>query len=121
MIRASLAENVPPPRLAATYPESNDSSSTGMVPIPDYHLPQPDDSRPAVRIHKVAEGDTLALLAERYLGSADRAMEIFALNREVLPVPDALPIGVELRIPPRSSPAPSGEKMLQRPLIPIQR
>jgi len=53
----------------------------------------------AVRMHKVVDGDTLEALAERYLGCADRAGEIYQLNRDRLLSPELLPIGVELRIP----------------------
>jgi phage tail protein X len=53
------------------------------------------------RTHTVVDGDTLAALAERYLGSPGRALEIYNANRFLLPSPDVLPIGVELRIPPR--------------------
>ena len=49
--------------------------------------------------HKIVDGDTLAKLAARYLGSADRAMEIYQNNRELLSSPDLLPIGVEIGIP----------------------
>ncbi|MEN6451915.1 MAG: hypothetical protein ABFC96_15605 [Thermoguttaceae bacterium] len=52
------------------------------------------------RTHRIVDGDTLAGLAERYLGSAARANEIFAANRDVLLDPKLLPIGVTLRIPP---------------------
>jgi nucleoid-associated protein YgaU len=51
------------------------------------------------RIHKIVDGDTLGDLAARYLGSAARAMEIFAANRDLLTDPKLLPIGVELKIP----------------------
>jgi phage tail protein X len=57
------------------------------------------------RTHTVVDGDTLAALAERYLGSSGRALEIYNANRILLPSPDVLPIGVELRIPPRVPPA----------------
>jgi nucleoid-associated protein YgaU len=53
------------------------------------------------RTHKVVDGDTLVRLAERYLGSGNRYREILEANRDVLPNPDILPIGVVLRIPPR--------------------
>jgi nucleoid-associated protein YgaU len=53
------------------------------------------------RRHKIVDGDTLAALAERYLGSAARAGELFQANRDVLLDPQLLPIGVELRIPDR--------------------
>jgi nucleoid-associated protein YgaU len=49
--------------------------------------------------HKIIDGDTLASLAERYLGSASRAMEIYEANRNVLANPALLPIDVELKIP----------------------
>jgi nucleoid-associated protein YgaU len=49
--------------------------------------------------HKIVDGDSLPLLAERYLGSASRAGEIFACNRDVLSDPELLPIGSRLRIP----------------------
>ncbi|WP_146575059.1 LysM peptidoglycan-binding domain-containing protein [Botrimarina hoheduenensis] len=54
--------------------------------------------------HVVADGDTLPLLAERYLGEASRAQELFRLNDDRLDSPDLLPIGVVLRVPdePRS-------------------
>ncbi len=64
----------------------------------------------SVRAHKVVDGDTLASLAQRYLGQADRAREIFEANRDVLPGPEALPIGAVLRIPPRCPPAAEGRR-----------
>ena len=40
---------------------------------------------------------------------------------EVLRTPDALPIGIELRIPPRSAPAVRRDKMLpERPMVPVR-
>ncbi len=51
-------------------------------------------------VHKIVDGDTLRDLAQRYLGSPDRAREIFELNRDVLNDPRLLPIGGELKIPP---------------------
>ncbi len=61
----------------------------------------PTVARPAdgPQVHKIVDGDTLADLAARYLGSAARAMEIFQANRDVLADPELLPIGVELKIP----------------------
>lgn len=54
-------------------------------------------------VHRVVDGDTLVSLAERFLGSADRAAAIYELNRDRLDDPDMLPIGVELRLPARDS------------------
>jgi hypothetical protein len=55
------------------------------------------------RTHRVVDGDTLTTLANHYLGRADRYLEIFELNRDVLTNPDLLPIGAKLKIPPRQS------------------
>jgi nucleoid-associated protein YgaU len=96
--------------------------------------PETADS-PADRLvrHKIADGDTLSKLAATYLDGGDRYLEIFDLNRDVLTSPDLLPIGRELKIPPRhAKPAagglretetPSSEPQLEPPLpmMPVPR
>ncbi len=70
------------------------------------------------RTHRVVDGDTLSKLAADYLGSAERYLEIFAANRDVLKRPDLLPIGMTLKIPPRApaaSPAASEAKLVPIP------
>ena len=57
------------------------------------------EERPEEVRHVVQNSDTLEKLAKRYLGSEDRALEIFDLNRDVLDNPHLLPIDAELRIP----------------------
>jgi nucleoid-associated protein YgaU len=59
---------------------------------------------PAMRRHRVTDGDSLERLAERYLGSPERAAEIFDANRDVLTAADLLPLGRIIRIPPREEP-----------------
>jgi nucleoid-associated protein YgaU len=71
------------------------------------------------RTHTVVDGDTLAALAERYLGSPGRALEIYNANRFLLPSPDVLPIGVELRIPPVQTTAEASPANPQPPLVPL--
>lgn len=111
-VRARLEAQVLPPELARAYP--HDDARRGN------DFPPRADERPAARIHKVADGDTLAGLAQQYLGSASRAGEIFDANRGVLASPDVLPIGAELRIPPRLAPiaaeSPPARKKL---LVPV--
>lgn len=68
---------------------------------------EPAASGTPPKIHRVVDGDSLALLAERFLGSAARANEIFACNRDVLSDPELLPIGARLRIPAGPAPAQS--------------
>jgi len=60
-----------------------------------------------IRTHTIRDGDTLSYLAQHYLGSGQRHLEIFQANRDVLRHPDLLPIGVKLKIPPRERPAQS--------------
>lgn len=69
------------------------------------------------RRHRIAEGDTLTRLAEKYLGSRDRYLDLFQANAEVLFDPRLIPIGVEIVIPDRDTvvaqaapaPAPSAD------------
>jgi len=88
-----------PPDLAKSYPtggfEQTPRWGISMSPM------LPETKRPASpRTHKIVDGDTLPALAEQYLGSRERGGEIFEANRDVLPSPDLLPIGAELKIPP---------------------
>lgn len=82
------------------------------------------ETPPPLQVHKVVDGDTLADLADRYLGSKDRASAIFEANRDVLSSPQVLPIGVELKIPPAGSPppvAPPAPTVPGRPrMVPIE-
>ena len=104
VIGRSEPRDARPPTLPRSYPQgggpadSRWGASLGMRPPSAARLEE------SVRGHKVADGDTLASLAERYLGDAARSEEIYRANRDVLSRPDALPIGVTLKIPPRSPP-----------------
>ena len=90
-----------PPEIAREDPDAIRPTRSGWgTPIGLPPLPRRDDG---VRTHRIVDGDSLDRLAERYLGSADRRLEIYEANRDVLPSPELLPIGVELKIP-----APSG-------------
>lgn len=51
------------------------------------------------RLHWIVDGDTLTSIAARYLGDSGRAEDIFRANRDVLPNPELLPVGRQLRIP----------------------
>lgn len=60
--------------------------------------------RPTVqRRHRIVDGDTLDRLAEKYLGDAERAQEIYEANRGLLVDPSLLPIGEKLIIPSTGS------------------
>lgn len=82
------------PALPNSFATANQSNPTDAS---DFHS---EHSAPATSAtHKIVDGDSLPRLAEQYLGSASRADEIFACNRDVLSDPELLPIGVRLRIP----------------------
>ncbi len=102
----------PPPSLAPGYPENESPTKSRWGVSMEMMLPA---AKPAddAHSHTVVDGDTLAALAERYLGSAARAEEIYQANREVLRDPKLLPIGVELKLPPRNGRPP------QAPLVPV--
>jgi nucleoid-associated protein YgaU len=86
----------PPPELPKNYPSSTQAASTRWGASLREMLPETASAPPT---HKIIDGDSLALLAERYLGSASRAMEIYEANRNVLAQPEILPIGEVLKIP----------------------
>ncbi len=54
-----------------------------------------------LRAYVVRPGDSLSSIARRLLGSESRWREIHALNRDRVPDPNRLRVGVELRIPSR--------------------
>ena len=115
-VAASFAADVSPPRLAhRPVPLAPASSPPVAAPPAEAAVtiePKPEVSAPAFvaqplsppeeRIHIVHDGDTLERLARRYLGDESRALEIFDLNRGTLENPHWLPIGAELRLPPRA-------------------
>jgi nucleoid-associated protein YgaU len=92
-----------PPDLARSYPNSNVPGSSRWGISMGQMLPETAFPEAAPRTHKIVDGDTLAALGERYLGSKDAAGAIFAANRDVLSDPQILPIGVELKIPAAAS------------------
>lgn len=113
-------EPPPPPELARYYPPFRER----IIPPGDSFMgpdsPRSDDADAPQRTHKIVDGDTLADLAARYLGNADRCLEIYAANRDVLPSPGVLPIGVEIRIPAREEARGSSRNGLQEPgLVPV--
>ncbi len=96
MIVTPSEQPASPPELPKSYPTGGQPPATRWGSSMSEMLPESASSPPT---HKIIDGDSLALLAERYLGSASRASVIFAANRYVLSQPEILPIGVELKIP----------------------
>lgn len=88
------------------------SSALPMLPV-SFQVKESDESHRAPwqppklaegpsappREHRIRKLDTLEDLAERFLGSKDRADEIFEANRNVLKDRHILPLGAAIRIP----------------------
>ena len=111
-----LEDNGLPPELPEMYHPLIESSAPRVAPGPAPVPPTPrslqlEEPRvrirseepappPRTRMHRIADGDTLARIAQRYWNDATLAEALIAANRDRLSSPDPLPIGVELRIPP---------------------
>ncbi len=131
IVLAPDAAEMPPPRGSDRFmpamsernrPSPEDHASWGTaagVGMPNLHASADAGQDAAPRTHTVIDGDTLSSLAARYLGEADRYLEIYQWNSDVLANPDVLPIGQILRIPPRNSPRPTESQVIERPLVPI--
>lgn len=89
------------------------------VKMPELRSPPGGNEDRATRTHTVVDGDTLPDLARRYLGAAERYLEIYQWNSDVLANPDVLPIGQLLRIPSRTPEASEPAEVIERPLVPI--
>lgn len=62
--------------------------------------PRQPPARPSQpRIHVVVRGDTLFSLAQRYYNSRSKWRDIYDANRDQLPNPNSLQIGMSLKIP----------------------
>jgi nucleoid-associated protein YgaU len=100
--------SIPPPSVASP-PISKPARPMDMltgVPlfegggaVPQLARNYPPAEQPKLVEHRVIDGDTLPALAQRYLGDASRAVEIFEANRDVLADPELLPIGAILKMP----------------------
>jgi len=60
--------------------------------------PSASEQSPA-RPHTVAAGESLSKIAEAQLGTSERWLEIFALNRDAIADPDLIDVGQALAIP----------------------
>jgi nucleoid-associated protein YgaU len=97
----------PPATSAALEPAAGGDSGERIAAYrfayPSVSVPPPTEDSPAeespVIRYVIHEGDSLAKLAQRYLGDESRALELFDHNRQTLENPYLLPIGAEIEIP----------------------
>ena len=95
---------------SAVRPQTRGESGDSTLSHDDEENAPIDDAEPVGITHTVRPGDTLSSIALQHLGGSSRYAEVFELNRDLLASPDALQIGMELKIPPKvvaraSSPA----------------
>lgn len=116
------AVSAPSPPMANHEEQASWGTAAGVT-MPELRLRRAGDDHPAPRTHTIVDGDTLQELARRYLGQADRYLEIYQWNHDVLANPDVLPIGQLLRIPPRTppdtEPRTEAAQAVERPLVPV--
>jgi nucleoid-associated protein YgaU len=113
VVTASAAEPINPPpgpsavQVSFTSPSPEDGPASRLQVVVQEAASEDDDGP---RTHTIIDGDSLAKLAERFLGDARLSDEIYQANRDVLKSPDLLPIGVDIKLPPRpfaqAAPAP---------------
>ena len=60
----------------------SNSAAGNPGPLVDMNVPE--------QTHTIIDGDTLQSLSQQYLGRADRYLELFQYNRDVLRNPDVL-------------------------------
>ncbi|MBN1854519.1 MAG: LysM peptidoglycan-binding domain-containing protein [Pirellulales bacterium] len=98
-------ESIIPPSLPSRFPRGAPVQYGPRPVFGSIFFQQDPDSSAATNskasptVHRVRDGDTLSKLAERYLGDADRADEIYEWNRDRIENPELLPIGIDLRLP----------------------
>jgi nucleoid-associated protein YgaU len=97
----ALENLAPPPALPVSFQPSPPPQQPNDW-RPDAALKPAVKPRPP-RPYRIRDRDTLELIAERLLGDRQRAGEVFEANRNVLPRPDLLPVGVTILLPPREN------------------
>jgi nucleoid-associated protein YgaU len=97
---AKTAASVADPGEAAATTVPTRLAARPWTPQPP---PERDKDPTPSRTHRIRDGDTLDLLAERYYGDRGLAVEIFQWNRAVMNRPDLLPVGKTIELPPQSA------------------
>ena len=99
-----------PPQLASSF-----ESFAGTVPVA-VEATEPLSKRDEPeRRHRIADGDTLETIAERYLGKRSEWRSIYAHNDGVLTDPAVLPIGKEIKIPAAAASASEDDHLVPIP------
>lgn len=81
-----------------------DSDHSSVKPVQPHKSATRDSetAQASLQTHVIQSGDSLSLLAERYLGNQGRFQEIYDANRDVLTDVNRLPLGATIVIPSAS-------------------
>jgi nucleoid-associated protein YgaU len=71
----------------------------GTPAAPEQPSQPTQPAQPAERFYTVQSGDTLGSIAKKFYGDGRKWPTIAAANKEVLPDPNRLQVGMKLRIP----------------------
>lgn len=102
-VRVNATIKLPPKHVLTGGAPGPELKSSNPSPATETAARKPTEAKPVAKgtTHKVVKGDSLAKLAEKHLGSKDRAREILAANRDKISDPNQIQIGMVLKIPPR--------------------
>jgi LysM repeat protein len=107
-VRSGVTITIPGARASAATPAPRTAAASGGGSKPPAKAAKETGkpaagatAKPAAVTYTVRSGDTLAGIARRMLGSADRAGEILRANRGVVTDPDKITVGMKLTIPKR--------------------
>ena len=89
----------PPPSESTGVGARPTTDAPGLEPPEVVRPPAPRDMQPEPLVYEVQSGDTLGELAGRFLGSTRRYLDLYEANRDILPSPDDLQVGMLLKIP----------------------
>jgi LysM repeat protein len=87
----------PIPQMGSHFPESDVPLINASTQVAS--LPSANDAPRIITQHRIHNGDTLASIAQHYLGAAHFADWIYVQNRQLIRSPHLLPIGTEINIP----------------------
>jgi nucleoid-associated protein YgaU len=87
------------PAGSGTAPGRPAMAAPSAVPRASAPIASASPPTPAPRTHRVASGDTLTRISNRYYGTTSRWQDIYDANRDKLRNADVLPLDVELKIP----------------------
>jgi hypothetical protein len=87
----------PIPQMGNDFPRSGIPLINASTQVAS--LPNANNAPRIITRHKIRDGDTLASIAQHYLGAAHFADWIYVQNRRLIRSPHLLPLGTEINIP----------------------